>query len=82
MEILDIKLDEITDPTFQPRDKLEVEGIEALSNSIKEIGLINPVVVRKSEEGYQLVAGTRTCPNPMTAWPRAPREAWPRAGPV
>ena len=59
MQILDIKLDEITDPTFQPRDKLEVEGIEALSHSIKEIGLINPVVVRKSEEGYQLVAGTR-----------------------
>lgn len=59
MEIIDIKLDDITDPTFQPRDKLEVEGIEALSNSIREIGLINPIVVRKSEQGYQLVAGTR-----------------------
>ena len=59
MEILDIKLDDITDPTFQPRDKLEAPGIEALANSINEIGLINPIIVRKAEEGYQLIAGTR-----------------------
>ena len=59
MQIHDIKLDAITDPAFQPRDKLEVEGIEALANSIKEIGLINPIVVRKAAEGYELVAGTR-----------------------
>ena len=59
MEILDIKLDDITDPTFQPRDKLEAPGIGALANSINEIGLINPIIVRKAEEGYQLIAGTR-----------------------
>jgi ParB family chromosome partitioning protein len=61
MEILDIKLDTITDPHYQPRETLELEGIEALANSIKEIGLINPIVVRKLEEGYELVAGTRRC---------------------
>ena len=61
MDIVDIKLDAITDPAFQPRDKLEVEGIEALANSIAEIGLINPIVVRKLEGGYELVAGTRRC---------------------
>ena len=59
MDILDIKLDDIKDPTFQPRDKLELAGIEALANSIKEIGLINPIIVRKAEQGYQLIAGTR-----------------------
>ncbi len=59
METVDIKLDAIEDPTFQPRTAMEVEGIEALANSIQEIGLINPIVVRKTEEGYQLVAGTR-----------------------
>ena len=59
METVDIKLDDITDPTFQPRDVLETEGIEALANSIAEIGLINPIVVRKLENGYELVAGTR-----------------------
>ena len=59
MEILDIKLDQITDPTFQPRDQLDLDAIQALATSIKEIGLINPIVVRKDQEGYQLVAGTR-----------------------
>ena len=59
METVDIKLDAIEDPAFQPRTAMEVEGIEALANSIQEIGLINPIVVRKTEEGYQLVAGTR-----------------------
>ncbi len=59
MEIVDIKLEAITDPHFQPRDKLEVEGIDALGASIKEIGLINPIVVRKLGDGYELVAGTR-----------------------
>ena len=59
MKILNIKLDEINDPHFQPRDKLEVGSIEALANSINEIGLINPIVVRKLDEGYELIAGTR-----------------------
>ncbi|MBA7560740.1 Nucleoid occlusion protein [subsurface metagenome] len=59
METIDIKLDAITDPHFQPRGPLEVEGIEALANSIKEIGLINPVVVRETEAGFELVTGTR-----------------------
>ena len=61
MDIVEIKLDAITDPLFQPREKMEVEGIEALAASIKEIGLINPIVVRKLEDGYELVAGTRRC---------------------
>ncbi|MBA7568680.1 Nucleoid occlusion protein [subsurface metagenome] len=61
METVDIKLDEIVDPHFQPRGPLDVEGIESLANSIKEIGLINPIVVRKAEQGYQLITGTRRC---------------------
>ena len=59
METVDIKLEVITDPSFQPRGGLEVEGIEALANSIREIGLINPIVVRKTDEGYELITGTR-----------------------
>ena len=61
METVDIKLDDITDPNFQPRGPLEVEGIEALANSITEIGLINPIVVRKLDQGYELITGTRRC---------------------
>lgn len=61
MNQVEIKLDEIHDPHFQPRQVLESEGIEALAASIEEIGLINPIVVRKLEEGYELIAGTRRC---------------------
>lgn len=59
MKQLNIKLDEIIDPPFQPREGLELGGIEALANSIHDIGLINPIVVRKLDEGYELIAGTR-----------------------
>lgn len=61
MNIVEIKLEAITDPNFQPRDKLEAAGIEALAASIDEIGLINPIVVRKKNGGYELIAGTRRC---------------------
>lgn len=61
MDITEIKLEAIHDPNFQPRDKLEAAGIEALAASIEEIGLINPIVVRKLEDGYELIAGTRRC---------------------
>lgn len=61
MDIEEIKLGDINDPHFQPREILETEGIEALAASIQEIGLINPVVVRKLDQGYQLIAGTRRC---------------------
>jgi len=61
MDIVDIKLDDINDPNFQPRDTLDAAGIEALAASIQEIGLINPIVVRKIEDGYELIAGTRRC---------------------
>lgn len=59
MKTVNIKLEEIQDPKFQPRAGLEVEGIESLSKSIEEIGLINPVVVRQTDSGYELIAGTR-----------------------
>lgn len=61
MDIQDIKLDVINDPHFQPRESLDAEGVQALAASIDEIGLINPIVVRQLDEGYELIAGTRRC---------------------
>jgi len=59
MQIKEIKLTDIVDPLFQPRDELELEGLEALANSIKEIGLINPIIVKPHGDQYRLIAGTR-----------------------
>ncbi len=45
---------------FQPRKKFDPEGLEDLKNSIKEHGLIQPLVVIEIGEGhYQLVTGER-----------------------
>ena len=44
---------------FQPRSHLNNEGIEELANSIRQNGLIQPIIVRQIAEGYEIVAGER-----------------------
>ncbi len=44
---------------YQPRKTFDAEKLEELAESFKTNGIIQPVVVRKSDEGYQLVAGER-----------------------
>ena len=47
---------------FQPRKNFDKESLEELTNSIKERGMIQPIVVRRSEdqdEKYEIVAGER-----------------------
>ena len=47
---------------YQPRKKFDKENLEELSNSIKERGIIQPIIVRKSEEQedkYEIIAGER-----------------------
>ena len=43
----------------QPRKKFDFEKLTDLKNSIKEKGIIQPVIVRQSEAGYELIAGER-----------------------
>ena len=44
---------------YQPRDRFDEEGIGALADSIREVGLLQPVLVRPAGDGYELVAGER-----------------------
>jgi ParB family chromosome partitioning protein len=44
---------------YQPRIKFSSEELESLAQSIKEQGVIQPLIVRRSDEGYELVAGER-----------------------
>ncbi len=55
----EIALDKIVRNPYQPREKMPADGIEALSRSIKEQGVLQPIVVQPSDEGYELVAGER-----------------------
>lgn len=43
----------------QPRTVFDEEKIEELSNSIKENGLIQPIIVRKKDKKYEIIAGER-----------------------
>ena len=54
-----IKITEIEPNREQPRKKFDQESLEELSESIKEFGLIQPIVVTKKEGYYSIVAGER-----------------------
>jgi ParB family chromosome partitioning protein len=64
MEVKEIKLEQIQLSESNTRKDLsagtEDAGIEDLANSIKEKGLLNPIIVRKKDDGsYDLIAGQR-----------------------
>ena len=55
---------------YQPRKKFDKESLEELSNSIKQRGIIQPIVVRRSEDHdgkYEIVAGERRWQAAQTA---------------
>jgi ParB family chromosome partitioning protein len=52
-------LDEIQLNHYQPRSTFDKGKIEELASSIKEKGVIQPLLVRKLKSGYQLIAGER-----------------------
>ena len=58
--VMKIKLRDIEPNPEQPRRKFEKEKLEALAQSIKEHGLIQPILVKKQENGmYTIIAGER-----------------------
>lgn len=54
-----VPLDKIGQNPFQPRKDFDEQEISALSESIKTLGMLQPIVVRPDGEGFQLVAGER-----------------------
>jgi ParB family transcriptional regulator, chromosome partitioning protein len=44
---------------YQPRDAFDEEALGALADSIREVGLLQPVLVRPAGDGYELIAGER-----------------------
>ena len=58
-EITNIKIEEIRSNPYQPRKTFEEGALSELAESIKEHGVIQPVILKKSIKGYELVAGER-----------------------
>jgi ParB family transcriptional regulator, chromosome partitioning protein len=56
---LEIDIDLIQPNPQQPRTRFAVAALEELSQSIRENGIVQPIVVRKKDSGYEIVAGER-----------------------
>lgn len=56
---LDVDIDLLQPNKFQPRTQMDDGRIEDLARSIRSNGVIQPIVVRKAENGYEIVAGER-----------------------
>ena len=54
-----VSINKIRPCGFQPRTEFNVEKLEALSQSIKEKGILQPLLVRHKGDGYEIVAGER-----------------------
>lgn len=58
-KLIFVDVDNITPNPFQPRRDFEKEKLSLLTESIKENGIIQPLTVRKTRNGYELIAGER-----------------------
>lgn len=58
-EIIEIPVDDIIPNRFQPRLTFDMEALNELANSIKEHGIIQPLVVRSLGDKYEIIAGER-----------------------
>lgn len=58
-EIVQVKLSELRNNPYQPRKVFEEEALEELANSIKENGVFQPIIIKKSIKGYEIIAGER-----------------------
>jgi ParB family chromosome partitioning protein len=57
--LLEVPVNAISPNPKQPRTRFDDEAIDALATSIREVGILQPVVVRKAASGYELIAGER-----------------------
>lgn len=58
-EIVQIKLTELRNNPYQPRKVFDEVALEELAHSIEENGVFQPIIVKKSIKGYEIIAGER-----------------------
>jgi len=58
-EVITIKLDDIIPNRFQPREMFDEESLKELADSIKEHGVIQPIIVRPVDNKYEIIVGER-----------------------
>jgi ParB family chromosome partitioning protein len=55
----ELPLDQVFPNPDQPRTNMDEDGISELADSIKQVGVLQPVIVRPRDAGYQIIAGER-----------------------
>ena len=58
-DIVEIPLTEIRSNPYQPRKEFDEQSLREFAESIKEHGVIQPIIVKKSIKGYEIIAGER-----------------------
>lgn len=58
-EIIEVALDDIIPNRFQPRLSFDEKGLNELAESIRQHGIIQPLVLRKVADKYEIIAGER-----------------------
>lgn len=58
-KMTEIPLDDVLPNPFQPRRCFEINALNELADSIREVGVITPITVRRAPGGYELVCGER-----------------------
>lgn len=58
-DIIEVPLNEIRSNPYQPRKSFIDDTLKELAESIKEVGIVQPILVKKSIKGYELIAGER-----------------------
>lgn len=58
-EIIEVDISDLRVNPYQPRKVFKQEALEDLANSIKEHGVFQPIIVKKSIKGYEIIAGER-----------------------
>lgn len=55
----EVKVSDVVPCSFQPRTEFDREALESLAQSIKEKGVLQPLLVRKKNDKYEIIAGER-----------------------
>lgn len=57
--VLELSVDALRPNPNQPRVEFDEDSLRALSDSIRRYGILQPLTVRRTDEGYELIAGER-----------------------
>ena len=69
--VTEVDIDRVRPNPRQPREQFDEDALETMAASLRERGMLQPLVVRRQDDGYQIIAGERR-------WRAAQRAGWHR----